>query len=169
MNQVYNLGKIISEEEADRLASIVLKAKEEGKLNRETNTTYYKDSYGGVTEGTHELLRKLTSMVREITGIMVEPANPFSRIYYNESILRPHVDREGLDWTISLCLFTNINHDWPLKAKMEDGTIVEFPTVKCEGNLINGRNLTHWREALSCEPDECVVQLFLHWTAPSPR
>lgn len=168
MNQVYNLGKIISEEEADDLALIILKAREDGILNKETNTDYYKDSYGGVTEGTPELMQRLTPLVRMITGIDVEPANPFSRIYYNESVLKPHVDRPGLDWTISLCLFTNINHDWPLKAKLEDGTIVEFPTVKCEGNLVNGRNLTHWREPLQCGPDEYVVQVFLHWTAPSP-
>lgn len=169
MQQVYQLGRIISDEEADRLAAAVLKAREDGILNKETNTAYYKDSYGGVTEGTHELLQRLTPMVREITGIEVEPANPFSRIYYNESILRPHVDREGLDWTISVCLFTNIDHDWPLVAKLEDGTVFEFPTVKGEGNLVNGRDVTHWRKALSCEPNQYVVQLFLHWTAPSPK
>lgn len=167
MNQVYQLGKIISDEEADKLAGAVLKAKEEGKLNKETNTAYYKDSYGGVTEGTWDLLHRLTPMVRELTGIAVEPANPFSRIYYNESILRPHIDREGLDWTISLCLFTNADYDWPLKAKLEDGTILEFPTVKGEGNLVNGRKINHWREPLSCGPDQYVVQVFLHWTAPS--
>lgn len=168
MQQVFNLGQMISEDEADDLALAVLKAREVGALNRETNPEYYKDSYGGVTEGTLELLNRFTPLVRMITGVEVEPANPFSRIYYNESVLRPHVDRPGLDWTISLCLFTNLKHDWPLKVKLEDETTVEFPTIKCHGNLVKGGTLTHWREPLECDPlDEYVVQVFLHWTAPS--
>lgn len=169
MQQVFNLGQMISEDEADDLALAVLKAREVGALNRESNPEYYKDSYGGVTEGTHELLNRFTPLVRMITGVEVEPANPFSRIYYNESVLRPHIDREGLDWTISLCLFTNIDDPWPLKAKHKDGTVVEFPTIKCHGNLVNGRELTHWREPLSCSEDKYVVQVFLHWTAPSQK
>jgi hypothetical protein len=170
MKQIFNLGKMISDEEADSLASSVLKAKEAGILQDESkNTVYYKNSYGGVTEGTRELLERFTPLVKMITGVDVKPANPFSRIYNNESVLRPHVDREGLDWTISLCLFTNLKHDWPLKAKLEDETVVEFPTIKCEGNLVNGRSITHWREPLTCDDNEYVVQVFLHWSAPSPE
>jgi len=167
MEQVYKLGKIISDEEADKLAAEVLKAKNSGVLNLETNPDYYNGSHGGVTEGTSELLNRLTSLVRTIVKQEVVPANPFSRIYGNASILKPHVDREGLDWTISLCLFTNIDHDWPLKVKMNDGSIMDLPTVKCEASLVNGSKLSHWRDALSCSEDQYVIQTFLHWTAPS--
>ena len=168
MKKIFNLGKMISEEEADSLALIVLKAKEDGVLQDESkNPAYYKNSFGGVTEGTHELLERFTPLVKTITGVDVKPSNPFSRIYNNQSILRPHVDRPGLDWTISLCLFTNLDNDWPLKAKLENGTIIEFPTIKCEGNLVNGRELTHWRDPLICDNGKYVVQVFLHWSAPS--
>lgn len=170
MQQIFNLGQIISPEEADSLAAKVLESKEKGILNSESkDTLYYKNSYGGITEGTSELLNRFTPLVRMLTGLEVEPSNPFSRIYYNESVLRPHIDREGLDWTISLCLFTNLDHDWPLKAKLQDDSIVEFPTIQCHGNLVNGRVLEHWREPLSCDPHKYVIQVFLHWSAPSQK
>lgn len=170
MKQIFNLGKMISDEEADSLASHILKAKENGILEDESkNQTYYKNSFGGITEGTHTLLERFTPLVRMLTGVDVEPANPFSRIYYNQSVLRPHLDRVGLDWTISLCLHTSINNSWPLKAELPDGTIAEFPTIKCEGNLVNGREISHWRDPLICDPDKYVIQVFLHWSAPSPK
>jgi hypothetical protein len=169
MQQIFNLGRIISDEEADSLASVILKAKEDGALADESkNPAYYKNSFGGVTEGTHDLLKRFTPLVRALTRVEVEPANPFSRIYQNQSVLRPHLDRPGLDWTISLCLYTNLDNPWPLKAQLPDGTIAEFPTIKGEGNLVNGRAISHWREPLICDPDKYVVQIFLHWSAPSP-
>jgi hypothetical protein len=168
MQQIFNLGKIISDEEADSLASVILKAKEDGILEDESkNPAYYKNSFGGITAGTHTLLERFTPLVRMLTGVGVEPANPFSRIYQNQSILRPHLDRPGLDWTISLCLYTNLDNPWPLKAQLPDGTITEFPTVKCEGNLVNGRVISHWRDPLICDLDKYVIQIFLHWSAPS--
>lgn len=167
MAEYYNLGKMISDEECAALAAEVLEAKEKGAFTLETNRDYYNDSYGGVTPSAHRMLEVWTPLVKQITGLEVIPANPFCRIYPNGSVLKPHVDREGLDWTISLCLFTNLDHTWPLLAKVEDDVTIGFDTIAGEGNLINGRKYTHWREPLSCSPDQYVIQMFLHWTAPS--
>ena len=62
-----------------------------------------------------------------------------------------------MDWTISVCLFTNINHDWPLKAKVTHWDTAEFPTLKGMAGLMNGRVIEHWREPLVCEPEQYVI------------
>jgi hypothetical protein len=163
----YNLGQMISLDECAALSQEVLEMKEQGALTLETNPDYYNGSFGGVTSGSHRMLQMWTPLVRQITGLEVIPANPFCRIYPNGSVLKPHRDREGLDWTISICLFSNLSHTWPLLAKVEDDVTIGFDTIVAHGNLINGRKYSHWREPLECGPDEYVIQMFLHWTAPS--
>lgn len=163
-NLYFNLGKIMSDEECENLALEVFEAMRTGGVVAETDTKYYRNSFGGATAGSWEVIKRFTSLVTEKTGKNVRIANPYCRIYNNESTLHPHIDREGLDWTISLCLFTNLKHDWPLIAKTQDGTLIQFPTRIGEGNLVAGRMLEHWREPLVCGDDEYVVQMFLHWT-----
>jgi len=162
-NLYFNLGSILSEEECDNLALEVFEHLEKGSVTLERDTRFYKNSFGGSTPGSWECLSRFTSLVIEKTGRNLKPANPYCRIYNNESTLNPHKDREGLDWTISVCLFTNLKHDWPLIIKGEEGN-VEFSTITGEGNLVAGRILEHWREPLQCGDDEYVVQMFLHWS-----
>jgi len=162
-NLYFNLGSILSGEECDNLALEVFEYLEKGSVIAERDTRYYKNSFGGSTPGSWECLKRFTPLAEELSGKKLKPANPYCRIYNNESTLNPHKDREGLDWTISVCLFTNIKHDWPLIVKGEEGNL-EFPTITGEGSLVAGRTLEHWREPLECGSDEYVVQMFLHWS-----
>lgn len=162
-NLYFNLGTILTTEECENLALEVMEHLEKGRVVAEMDTRYYKNSFGGDTPGSWECLNRFTPLVIERSGRKLKPANPYCRIYNNESTLHPHTDREGLDWTISVCLFTNLKHDWPLIVKTEEGNI-EFRTTTGEGNLVAGRTLEHWREPLQCDDGEYVVQMFLHWT-----
>ena len=65
---------------------------------------------------------------------------------------------------IDVCLFTNLDHDWPLKAKLTHWDILEFPTKKGFAGIMKGRLIEHWREPLVCTEDQYVIQLFLHYT-----
>lgn len=163
-NLYFNLGKILTQEECDDLALEVFESLKKGNVVAEIDTKYYRNSFGGSTAGSWECLRRLTPLAEEKSGKKLKEANPYCRIYNNESTLHPHIDREGLDWTISVCLFTNLKHDWPLIAKTKDNFIVKFPTITGEGNLVAGRMLEHWREPLECGDAEYVVQMFLHWS-----
>lgn len=165
MNDLYfNLGVILTAEECENLALEVFESLDKGAVVKETDTKYYKNSFGGSTPGSWECLKRFTPLVIEKSGRNLKPANPYCRIYNNESTLHPHRDREGLDWTVSVCLFTNLNHTWPLIVKKENGNLIQFATTSGEGNLVAGRMLEHWREPLQCGDDEYVVQMFLHWT-----
>ncbi len=163
MKQYYELGEIFTLDECQRLAEEVLSYRSAGAITEETDTRFYRNSFGGNTPGSWEVLRRLTPRMEEITGVKLKEANPYCRIYNNESTLHNHVDREGLDWTISVCLFTNIKHDWPLYA-IDGEEILSFPTKLNQACLMNGSKLEHWRAPLQCAPDEFVIQMFLHWT-----
>jgi hypothetical protein len=164
MEQVIDLGRILTDEECDKLAGEVIEAYTTNKLNLETDKQHYNNSYGGMTPGCWEMLKRFRGLAEEKTGLALNLANPYVRIYNPESTLNSHVDREGLDWTISVCLFTNLNHDWPLKAKLTHWDTLEFPTLKGMAGLMNGRIIEHWREPLVCNDDQYVIQLFLHYT-----
>jgi hypothetical protein len=164
MERVIDLGTLLTNEECDKLAGEVIQAYTENKLSLETDVNHYKNSYGGTTPGCWEMLRRFRGLAEEKSGMALNLANPYVRIYNPESTLSLHVDREGLDWTISVCLFTNLDHDWPLKAKVTHWDTIDCPTVKGLASLMNGRIIEHWREPLVCKEDQYVIQLFLHYT-----
>lgn len=161
---VQDLGRILTDEECDILAGEVIEAYTTSKLNLETDKTHYNGSYGGMTPGCWEMLKRFRNLAEEKAGVPLNLANPYVRIYNPESTLNKHIDREGLDWTISVCLFTNLDHDWPLKAKLTHWDILEFPTKKGFAGIMKGRLIEHWREPLVCTEDQYVIQLFLHYT-----
>ena len=121
------------------------------------------NSYGrGDMPVAYRLMHHLTPWVNAVYGNF-KPANSYSRIYYNGSVLNPHLDREGLDITMTLCTFSNINKPWPLYVEFE-GSTYGFETPPGCAAIIRGTEHRHWRTAMECEPHQKVVQVFLHWT-----
>lgn len=163
MNYLFDLGQILTDVECMSLSQKVIDAYTSNNLPAETDTNYYKNSFGGNIPENWELCDRFISLVEEKTGLKVDVANPYCRIYHNESTLKPHIDRVGLDWTISVCLFTNLSSDWPLKVKVTNSNIEDFPTKVGFASLVNGAKLEHWREPLQCNDNEYVIQLFLHY------
>ena len=159
-----DLGQILSIEECEKLTQMVFDAKTEGKFVLETDSRYYNNSFGGNIELAWNMLRKYLPIVEKKIGLKLKEANPYIRIYRNDSTLNPHIDRVGLDWTISVCLFSNINYEWPLIVKDENGKLTKYPTKLGYASLVNGRVLEHWRTPLKCNDGEYVIQMFLHYT-----
>lgn len=101
--------------------------------------------------------------IERVLGISLTPKNSYARIYYNDGVLGKHVDREGLKYTLSITLFSNLDNDWPLWCIDKKGTETPISIKPGDGALMVGTQLTHWREPLICNDDQFVVQLFMHW------
>lgn len=157
--------KLISPERCEKLTSDVMQMMEEKKLKYEADDYHYKNSYGLARIPSHEeLLHELTPLIKEQTGMSeLSAENSYARIYYSNSTLNKHVDREGLDLTLSICTFSNIEKRWPLYVEVKPGVIKEFETEPGDGALILGTKMEHWRDPLECEPHQLVVQSFYHW------
>ena len=159
-----DLGQILSTEECEEITQSVFDAKIDGKFMLETDTRYYNNSLGGTIDLAWNMLEKYLPIAQQNAGIKLKQANPYIRIYRNGSTLNPHNDRDGLDWTISVCLFSNINYNWPLIVKDTNGKLTEYSTKLGYASLVSGRILEHWREPLKCNDGEYVIQMFLHYT-----
>ncbi len=166
MKLTYDLGQILTQEECDDLALEILDEQSRGALRIETDTRYYRNSYGGITPGSWETLKKFTPLIASTLGKEVKTENPYCRVYNNTSTLNEHVDRPGLDWTLSVCLFSNIETDWRLHVRINENEVQSFPTEVGKAALVRGGTLPHWRDPLSCRDDQYVVMMFLHWSDP---
>jgi hypothetical protein len=166
MQLTYDLGQILTQEECDDLALEILAEQSRGALRIETDTRYYRNSYGGITPGAWETLKKFTPLIVNTLGKEVKMENPYCRVYNNTSTLNEHVDRQGLDWTLSVCLFSNIETDWRLHVRVNENEVQSFPTEVGKAALVRGGTLPHWRDPLSCGDDQYVVMMFLHWSDP---
>lgn len=160
----FDLGKILDEDECERLTKLILSGIQENQFHLETDKRYYNNSYGGNINESWELLNRFKPLVEKKIGRGIKPANPYIRVYKNGSTLNKHTDRVGLDWTISICLYTNLKEDWPLIVKNKNGRLKKYPTMIGYGSLVSGNILEHWREPLKCKKNEQVIQIFLHYT-----
>lgn len=159
------LSELVTEEMCNKFTQIMLDKKSTGVLAYEGQIFHYKNSYGqgGIAE-MEDFLQKLTPVLSERLNLKVKPSNTYARIYYNGSTLKPHVDRPGLDYTMSVTLFSNLKNDWPLVTIDKLGNEVRCNINRRDGLLIHGTEMNHWRDDLTCAEDEYVVQMFLHWT-----
>jgi alkylated DNA repair dioxygenase AlkB len=157
--------KLITPERCQELNTVALKLKKENRLNYEADKNHYANSYGtGRIANFEKLLKELTPVIKERTGIHnIVEENSYTRIYYNGATLAKHVDRKGLDLTLSLCTFSNLKKPWELHVQVEKGKVLSFDTKPGDGALILGTKMLHWRDPLICAEDEYVIQSFYHW------
>lgn len=137
------------------------------KLAYEGNNQHYKNSYGASLPDFEKLLQDMTPMVKKLVGredLIIR--NSFSRIYFNDSILKKHVDRKGLDVTMTVSIHNDTGVDWPLHVQTDDG-VKSVVTNVGDAAIILGTKMPHWREALSCQNGQMVMQCFFHWGLPA--
>lgn len=159
---------VISQQQRLRFASIMLDLKQRNKLMYEGATNgvaseYYNNSFGGNHPEFELALREIQPRMETELNVKLIPQNTFARIYYNGGKLTKHVDREGLEYTLSITLYQNLGFDWPLWCIDNLGESVPITIAPGDGAMMLGTKLTHWREPLECTDDQFVVQLFMHW------
>lgn len=158
-----HLPNIFDEKKCKELAKLTMDYHHHGKLSSEAHDRHYKNSFGKCLKEFDAFFPVLTPIIKEKTGYQnIKIQNSYTRIYFNDSILKKHVDRNGLDLTLSVCLFDNTGKDWPLYVE-HDGKVVPVITKVGEGGLILGTKMNHWRDLLICKPDQMVIQCFFHW------
>jgi hypothetical protein len=157
--------KIFTSERCDLLNKVALDYMRKKQLNHEANQHHYKNSYGvGRIHEYEQVLHEITPLIKERTGMSdIAVENSYTRIYFNGATLGKHIDRDGLDLTLSVCTFSNIKQDWPLYVEVKPDVIKTFNTPPGDGALILGTKMLHWRDPLVCADDEMVIQSFYHW------
>lgn len=170
------LHRVFSIEECFALTSAILSSPQ---LLPE-NDVYYFNSLGvlNLAEAAPYIPRLELVINREF-GKDICFANNYSRIYQNNSTLKIHADRPGLDITASVCLRKDTKEAWPLyiSKKSWEGPwsnnvdhqpwLAEFNAYNLEVGeavICEGRIYPHWRETLHCNNDEKNIYVFFHWS-----
>lgn len=162
---------VLTEYQRLRFASIMLILKQHNSLTFEginskgERSNFYNNSYGGNHPEFESALISVQSRVENEIGIKLRPKNTYARIYYNGGEMNKHIDRKGLDYTLSICLFNNLNQDWPLWCIDGKNNHVPINIKAGDGAMMLGSKLTHWREPLVCSDNKFLIQLFMHWEA----
>lgn len=161
----YFFDNLISPEKCKELNDLAVRMKSQNRLNFEADKHHYANSYGtGRIPEFEKILHELTPKIKKAVGInTITEENSYTRIYYNGATLKKHVDRKGLDLTLSVCTFSNLDKPWELHVEVEKGKVLSFETKPGQGALILGTKMPHWRDDLACRPDQYVIQSFYHW------
>jgi hypothetical protein len=170
------LTNLISKEICEDFSKEMLFLKASNKLTLEekawlaapnADPNVYRPSFGlGSIKKFDEYLKQVSEPIANKIDIKWKPQHTYCRIYYNGGVLGKHKDRSGLDYTLSLTLFSTLDKPWPLYAIDKKGNEINADTKVGDGLLILGTNMEHWREPLVCDTDQCVIQLFMHWAYP---
>jgi hypothetical protein len=161
---VYFIPNILTKDECKYLT-------EQFDIERKYNTSA--DSYAGTnisfgfepsfTFNTY--LDKLKSKVLECNNNLEDllNVNSFVREYVKSSTLKKHIDRKDISVTMTICLESTINKEWPLYVEI-DGQSFHFNTNIGDAIvLFDADKNQHWRNPLECYENERVIQFFLHW------
>ena len=104
--------------------------------------------------------------------------NCYARIYRNGNYLKCHTDRPGLDVTLSICVYSDVDHLWPMHFSnvsvtapwntawtidMFNSSFQSFDTDVGDGIACLGTKTPHWRDTLHCKEGQKIIQIFYHW------
>lgn len=170
---------IFDDVKCTHVANGMLKAFEEGKTVKD-NTEYSNGAIGFFNlKESLDLLFYVHKIMQKDYGPGIKFQNTYTRIYTNNNCLKCHTDRSGLDLTISICLYSNLNFEWPLYISNstidvpwnDSLPIQEYKNNSVQYNIPIGAGVAalggkhpHWRETLNCDSDQKVIQVFYHWS-----
>lgn len=161
---IYFLPNLLSDSECETMLNIF---DEEKKITASSDISSTKNSYGFAPNNNvfNLYLDKFKSSIINFDSTITEllNVNTYVREYKNKSILEKHIDRMDISITISICLESTINKNWPLFAEI-NGKNRSFNTNVGDAILLfDADKIIHWREELHCDENQRVVQFFLHW------
>ena len=148
-------------------------AKEKGNVE---TSHYYNGSVGFYNlPVTNQHLDKVEKLVKSVVGDNIKCENSFTRIYKKGSVLGFHIDRPGLDVTVSICLKRDIA--WPLVVSLKEAdqnyseqnqepyklVTASYDILPGSFVIAEGRKFPHWREEFPGEEDQSNTYVFFHW------
>jgi len=147
--------------------------KEKGKIE---TSHYYNGSIGFYNlPVVNKHLSKIEELVKTVVGDNIKFENSFTRIYKKDSTLTMHIDRTGLDVTVSLCLKRDL--PWPLFVSLKQvdekyseknpdpykQLSVGYDILPGSFVIAEGRKFPHWREKYIGDENQTNIYTFLHW------
>lgn len=168
---------ILTKEQCNCIANGML-TKHALNSTEKDNTIYSSGAYGfyDLPEAMYFVPMLHKSINRDYGNVVF--VNNYTRIYGNGNQLKIHTDREGLDITLSICVFSDVDCDWPIyisniaidgpwcenlpvESYMTDSS--PYLTSVGSGVACLGTKNPHWRDPLICKDGQIVIQAFYHW------
>ena len=161
---VHFLPNLLTKEECKFLSS-QFDIERRKKSSSDDNSSYGKSFGFRPSYNFERYLEILKPKVLEFkpTLDVLNNVNTYVREYLNNSILERHVDREDISVTMSICLETTINKEWPLCVEIDNKEYCFNTNVGDSILLFDADKTVHWRDKLECNENERIVQFFLHW------
>ena len=162
---VHLIKGILTEEECKLLVH-------QFNIDKQINSSFDKSANTGNTYGFqpsylfNEYLDKLKASILKFNSKIYDliNINTYVREYKNNDFLKKHRDRKDISVTLSICLDSTINIEWPLCVEINTQEYC-FNMETGDGILLFDADKTiHWRDILVCNENERVLQFFLHWT-----
>lgn len=95
--------------------------------------------------------------MNDVVGAKLYPTYAYSRWYKTGAELKPHIDKQACEVSVSLNLLGDI---WPIHMTKPDGDVAEIILRPGDAVIYRGMRSKHWREKFTGK--ECV-QFFLHY------
>lgn len=155
--------------------------------NFPANIGKYKDGLLGDNWGffnyepSNELLSDFQYQVIRDFGSCYRFTHNYTRVYFGNTHLNPHVDRNGLDVTLSLNIHSTLDESWPIwvtesacdkdewhTADRSNGEFLAFKADSKAWDLDAGdavcitKEHPHWRDEIEFNGKH-MVQVFYHW------
>lgn len=105
-----------------------------------------------------ELLCEKTQEVSSILEETVLPTYAYSRVYFKDSVLEKHTDRDACE--ISLTVHLNGDKQWPIFIKTPTGEERSVVLNPGDAMLYLGKIAEHWRNSFD---GDHYTQVFLHY------
>lgn len=150
-------------------------------------TPYTANSFGFINLPATQLEKdNIDSIIRNDFGQGYLFTHTYARIYLDNAYLLPHIDKEGLDLTLTVNVHSDTANPWPIfysentvdldTYMYPDGSITpveefqeftgnstSFITNKGDG-VCSVKQVPHWRETFKASYlGEHFVQVFYHW------
>jgi hypothetical protein len=163
------LYNIITEEQRLQIKNVILAKQAENKLSLENDITHYRNSYGlDRIEEIEEYYKYLTPIIESFTKLKLEKENSYARIYNVGSTLNKHIDRDGLDITMSLQIENTTGLNQPIFSYNYNGSTSMSELNNRDCVLLKGRDLPHWRNPIEAtNPQGTLINVFFHWNIQS--
>jgi hypothetical protein len=101
---------------------------------------------------------KILPIIEKKIKVKLYPTYSYARIYYKDSFLQKHFDRQSSEYTVSIALEqTDI---WPLYIRNKSDKIYEIKLNIGDGVIYKGHENQHWRDPLT---EQSHTQCFLQY------
>lgn len=163
---IARLDNIITEEQRLIIKNAILEAHNNKLTHLESDVVHYKNSYGAASLPIVDSFYNIfTPLVESFTGLKLAKENSYSRIYNVDSTLNRHVDRDGLDITMSLQIENTTGLSQPIFVENYIGGVNDAALDNRDCVLLKGRDLYHWRNPVkSINPEGVLINVFFHWS-----